>query len=218
MPAGSISVKATHLSSPTALVSFSCRSMPPTAVSRRRERRGDFRVVLEMLESGDVTLTTVCLLAPHLTADNHQRVLNVLQTSEQARRRADRCEPASTTCGADSDSETTAERICDQETRETRLWSLRLTALDFTPVADCTLQFRRNRPVAKMSPLAPELYKLQVTLRRSTHEKLRRVQDLLRHTLPDGDVAAILDRALTVLLSDLERSKAGRTERSTAAA
>ena len=42
-----------------------------------------------------------------------------------------------------------------------------------------------------MSPLAPELYKLQVTLRRSTHEKLRRVQDLLRHTLPDGDVAAI---------------------------
>ena len=64
-----------------------------------------------------------------------------------------------------------------------------------------------------MLPLAPELYKLQVTLRRSTHEKLRRVQDLLRHTLPDGDVAAILDRALTVLLSDLERSKPGRTER-----
>ena len=40
-----------------------------------------------------------------------------------------------------------------------------------------------------------------------THAKLRRAQDLLRHAVPDGDPAAILDRALTVLLQQLERTK-----------
>jgi hypothetical protein len=39
------------------------------------------------------------------------------------------------------------------------------------------------------------------------HAKLPRAQDLLRHAIPDGDPAAVLDRALTVLLEQLERSK-----------
>ena len=46
-----------------------------------------------------------------------------------------------------------------------------------------------------------------------THDKLRRVQDLLRHSIPDGDPAAIFDRALTLLLSDLERAKLAATAR-----
>lgn len=48
---------------------------------------------------------------------------------------------------------------------------------------------------------------MQFTVSRETHDKLRRVQDLLRHAIPNGDPAAIFDRALTVLLSDLERTK-----------
>jgi 5-methylcytosine-specific restriction endonuclease McrA len=46
-----------------------------------------------------------------------------------------------------------------------------------------------------------------------THEKLRRVQDLLRHRVPNGDPAEIFDRGLTLLLKDLERSKAAATKR-----
>jgi hypothetical protein len=56
-------------------------------------------------------------------------------------------------------------------------------------------------------PLAPERYKVQFTVSRDTHDKLRRVQDLLRHSIPTGDPAAIFDRALTVLLADLEKTK-----------
>ena len=48
--------------------------------------------------------------------------------------------------------------------------------------------------------LAPEHYKLQVTLRRETHEKLRLAQALARHAVPDGDLGSILDRALTLLI------------------
>jgi hypothetical protein len=62
-----------------------------------------------------------------------------------------------------------------------------------------------SRP--KTEPLAPGRYKLQFTVGEETYDKLRRVQDLLRHRLPNGDPAAIFDRALTVLLAELEKTK-----------
>jgi hypothetical protein len=63
------------------------------------------------------------------------------------------------------------------------------------------LRFR----AAAVTPLAPERYKLQVTLARETHDKLRRAQALFRHLVSDGEVGSILDRALTLLIDDLER-------------
>jgi hypothetical protein len=57
------------------------------------------------------------------------------------------------------------------------------------------------------TPLAPERYKLQFTISRETHAKLRRVQALGRHVIPSGDPAAIFDRALTLLLHDLEHRR-----------
>ena len=53
--------------------------------------------------------------------------------------------------------------------------------------------------------MAPERYKLQFTISREMQEKLRRVQALVRHVIPSGDPAAIFDRALILLLHDLER-------------
>ena len=58
-----------------------------------------------------------------------------------------------------------------------------------------------------MKPLAPERYSVQMTLSRDTIEVLRRVQDLMRHVVPDGDPAVIFDRALRLLLEDLERRR-----------
>jgi 5-methylcytosine-specific restriction endonuclease McrA len=64
-----------------------------------------------------------------------------------------------------------------------------------------------------VTPLTSEQYKVQVTVGRETIEKLRRAQDLMRHTIPNGDPAAIIDRALTVLLAQLERTKLAATDR-----
>src|SRR6185295_4967695 len=58
-----------------------------------------------------------------------------------------------------------------------------------------------------VSPLAPERYKVQFTVSKAVYDKLRRVQNLMRHSIPNGDPAAIFDRALTMLLSDLEKKK-----------
>src|SRR5687767_14149425 len=65
---------------------------------------------------------------------------------------------------------------------------------------------------AIIKPLAPERYKVQFTVSHETHDKLRRVQDLMRHIVPNGDPAAIFDRAVTLLLTDLAKAKYGATE------
>ena len=66
---------------------------------------------------------------------------------------------------------------------------------------------------AEVKPLAPERYKIQFTVDRETHDRLRRAQDLLRHRIPDGDLAAIFDKALTLLLKEISKAKHAATER-----
>ena len=69
---------------------------------------------------------------------------------------------------------------------------------------------------AEVKPLALERYKIQFTVSRETHDKLRRAQDLLRHIVPNGDPAMIFERALGLLLEDLERTRIGKTAHSRA--
>ena len=64
-----------------------------------------------------------------------------------------------------------------------------------------------------MTPLSPDRYKVQVTIGGETLEKLRLAQDLLRHAVPSGDEAVILDRALTALLADLAQKRFAAAER-----
>lgn len=68
-------------------------------------------------------------------------------------------------------------------------------------------------PRARVEPLAPERFALQVTIGQGTHDKLRYAQSLLSHQLPSGDVAEVLDRALDALIRRLERRKFAATAR-----
>lgn len=64
-----------------------------------------------------------------------------------------------------------------------------------------------------IEPLGGRRYRVQFTAAAETCDKLRLAQDLLRHQMPDGDVAAIIDRALTLLVESLARQKFAATER-----
>lgn len=68
------------------------------------------------------------------------------------------------------------------------------------------------RRTGEVTPLAPDRYKVQVTIGSETLEKLRLAQDLLRHAVPSGDEAQILDRALTALLAQLAQRKLAATD------
>ena len=65
------------------------------------------------------------------------------------------------------------------------------------------------RPVVR--PLAPQRYEIRFTASAETRERLRRAQDLLGHAVPSGDVAQVIDRALIVLVAELERRKFAAT-------
>jgi 5-methylcytosine-specific restriction endonuclease McrA len=63
-------------------------------------------------------------------------------------------------------------------------------------------------------PLGNQRYRLHVTLPDKTHQKLQEARALMRHQRPDGDLAAILDRALTLLLKDVKKRRFGSGSRS----
>ena len=54
-----------------------------------------------------------------------------------------------------------------------------------------------------------ERYLVQLTIAKSTRDKLRHAQALLSHAVPTGDVAQVLDRALDALIAQLEKRKFG---------
>lgn len=64
-----------------------------------------------------------------------------------------------------------------------------------------------------LRPLAEDRYEVRFTATRETCEKLKLAKDLLRHRLPNGETAEVIDRALTVLLEDLARKKFAATSR-----
>lgn len=63
-------------------------------------------------------------------------------------------------------------------------------------------------PRAVVLETAPERYRVQFTIGQETHQKLRRLQELLAREVPGGDPAAIVDLALSVLL-ERSRSRSG---------
>src|SRR6185436_9427143 len=81
------------------------------------------------------------------------------------------------------------------------------------PTAEPAISLDSEAPPAVIAPLSTEQYRVQFTMTRQMHDRLRRVQELLRHSVPDGDPAEIFDRALSLLLHDLERRKMARTNR-----
>ena len=68
-----------------------------------------------------------------------------------------------------------------------------------------------SRPAAAQ-PLAPSRYKVQFTASAELHAKLERLQVLMRSSIPDGDLGAIIEEAVTEKLERLEAKRFGKTK------
>jgi hypothetical protein len=66
-------------------------------------------------------------------------------------------------------------------------------------------------PAAVVAPLAPSRYRVQFTAGSELRDKIARAQALLRHQVPSGDLAEVFDRAVTLLLGHLERTRFAAT-------
>jgi len=68
-------------------------------------------------------------------------------------------------------------------------------------------------PQPDLVPTSAERFLVQLTIEKSTRDKLRHAQALLSHVVPNGDVAQVLDRALDALITQLEKRKLGAASR-----
>jgi hypothetical protein len=67
---------------------------------------------------------------------------------------------------------------------------------------------------SELMPIAADRYQVKFTASEAMIERLRQAQDLLSHSVPSGDVAAIFDEALIALLDKAARRKHAATNRS----
>ena len=168
--------------------------------------------LLDLLADGAIHLTAIGLLAPHLTADNHERVLTA------ARHRTKReIEELVAVLRPQPAVPSTVRKLPAPQSQATT------SILETPPVSQSThlpmmcvgptVETARPEPesrkhVVEVKPLAPERYKVQFTVSRETHERLREAQELLRHRMPDGgDIGAIFERALSLLLTELRKTR-----------
>ena len=178
-----------------------------------------FPAILEHLEEGALNLTAVRLLAPYLTAENHRDVLEAARGKTRSR-----VEEIVARLFPLPDVPPTLRKLPPPRPAP---WPAGVppptTALPPTtaPPEDdaAVVTFSRPvfppppaRPTGGVAPLSPERYRLQVTIGGETLERLRLARDMLRHAIPSGDDAAILDRALVTLLAELARKKFAATE------
>ncbi len=188
-----------------------------------------FPVILERLEDGSVSLTTIGLLAAHLSAENHRDLLDAARhkSKRQVEELVVRLRPLppvpasvrrlpgprDTAASVAAPNDRAASPDPAGHPDSTGYPDPAGYAQVPSPLlSSATLAPPSARP-AVVVPLAPERYKVQFTASAETYEKLRLAQALLRHQIPDGDPAAIFDRALTALLQSLTKQKFAATDR-----
>jgi hypothetical protein len=157
---------------------------------------------VERLASGELNLTNVRLLADHLTPENCQ---DVLARAVGKRRRE--IDVLVAELDPKPDAVTLIRRIPVPQTAaefdDVASTAVSPTAIPATPPTP------PPAPRPDIRPTAPERYRVQFTVGQETHDKLRRLQDLLRREIPNGDPATIFDRAMTLLLAKVEKAKQG---------
>jgi len=71
--------------------------------------------------------------------------------------------------------------------------------------AQAAVPARRARNLT--TPLSPGRYRLQVTIGQEARDWLVELRNLLSHQIPDGDLAAVIERALEVLLAETKKKR-----------
>ncbi|MBI5159832.1 MAG: hypothetical protein HY996_00185 [Micrococcales bacterium] len=179
----------------------------------RESRR--FPRMLEMLRAGRIHLSGLRMLCGRLTQDDGDELLE--QAAGKTRReiaellaRRDPRPPvpdAIRKLPAAAGPEPTADAA-----------PLFAAAAPAPSVPEAAPEAPRERPPrpAVVAPLSAEAYKVQYTASREQRDKLRAAQELF----PTGDLATIIDRALTLLIADVNKKRfaAGRKPRTKAAA
>ena len=175
--------------------------------------------VLEALRTGAVHLSGLRVLVPHFRDANHEALLAEAagKSKREIEEMAARLSPkppvpdrvsmlpaprAASLLGSDVDSGPETSRGA---------------AAMSNAIASPVTRTEDRRPV--VAPLSEDTFQFQFTGPRALRDKLREAQDLLRHRVPNGALAAVFEKALDALIVNLkkERFAVGREPRNDAA-
>ena len=164
-------------------------------------------VLLEMLRDGRLHLSGVARLAPHLTRQNAEAIL--MRACGMSHREI-------------------REFVAELEPRPDIATSVRGLPERAAPGNGSPLQLGAPRveshavnlesgvaaPArpAVVEPLAPTRYQVRFTASAEFREKLERLQALMRSSVPDADLARIIDIAVTEKLQRVEAKRFGKTK------
>jgi hypothetical protein len=187
-----------------------------------------YPMVVDMLQEGALSPTTARMLSRHVTPDNHEALFAA--TAGKSKREVEKLlaglfpkaeAPASVRAipaanvASDSDQATGLPAMPRAEAASASA-AIAVTADHANDDAARSVPSRppvagATAPRGLARPLSADRYEIRFTANGETHEKLRRAQDLLGHAVPGGDLAHVFDRALTLLVADLERKKCAAT-------
>ena len=159
----------------------------------------EFPILFEALANGRLNLSSVCLLAPHLSRENVGELVEMATHKSNADIRQWLAERLA---GSQS-AMTVASPACQLEVRLSQL---------------AVRQVEASRPsepeTLVLEPAAgPVAYDMRFTITPEDHERFRYAQALLSHAVPCGDIAEIYRRAIALLIKESEKRRFASTPR-----
>ncbi|MDJ0848657.1 MAG: hypothetical protein QNK04_09790 [Myxococcota bacterium] len=164
-----------------------------------------FPEILEALRRGDLHLTGLCLLAPKLEAHSVSELIQAARrrsTDEIRRMLADRDPkpdvPASVRRVSAPEASPAPARPPTRAANADEVLSTTrpVPAADPVPTPRSAPALPAPAPRARTKPLGAERYHVQFTADRELYAQLQELRALMRHQVPDGDLGAILARAV----------------------
>jgi 5-methylcytosine-specific restriction endonuclease McrA len=193
-----------------------CKRIRAARAARR------FPAIFPMVADGRLSLSSVGLLAAHLTEENHAELLTAaaglskLALDQLIAERFPRTDlitmvtpvgaaMAAPATGGTSDDALGAPGRCD---------SAELVAPGPLHVPVNTMNGTHIAERARLTPIAAGRYALQVTIDQETFDALGYAKSLLGHSVPSGDLAQVLGHALKALVTRLEKVRFAKCARS----
>jgi len=160
-------------------------------------------MLLEMLRDGRLHLSAIVRLAPHLNEVNREAVL--ARAVHRSKRQIDELIAE---IAPKPDVPTVVRKLPERRektppTRESELRPERVAVPAPAPKA---------APFARLQPLSPARYKITFTASAELNEMLGKLKALMRSSVPEGDIATIIEDAVREKLERLEAKRFGKTD------
>jgi hypothetical protein len=176
-------------------------------------------MVLEMLAEGHLHLSGIALLRRHLTKTNRETLLK--RAAKKSKRQI---EELIAEISPKPDAQATIRKLPEKrpkaKQKSIELGPDRVPRPNSEPAQnDSEAEVEVAAPsapsparIALMKPIALARYKVEFTASAELRDKLERLRALMRSSVPDGDLAAVIEDAVTEKLEKLEARRYGKTK------